>query len=131
MAPRTRPIPTAISGASCQGRPWLTMRSVKTTPISANIEPTESSMPPVMMTSPSPMLNRPNRPIRLAMLTRLTGDRKRGLIDAVIAADDQDQDEEAEVLLVHRPPPLKRPLVADGELQHVVLAELRRARGSR
>ena len=46
------------------------------------IEPTDSSMPPVMMTKPSPIENRPNRPIRLAVLARLIGDRKRGLMMA-------------------------------------------------
>ena len=46
------------------------MRSVKMTPISANIEPTDSSMPPVMMTKAMPIENTPNRPIRMPV-TRL------------------------------------------------------------
>ena len=105
---------------------------MKITPSSANIEPTDSSMPPVMMTKPSPIENMPNRPIRLAVLTRLIGDRKRGLMMRDDGADDEDQDEEAEVLLhASTRPPLAAVALADGEPQHVVLAELGRARGSR
>src|SRR6266851_1018628 len=48
------------------------------TPNRANIEPIARSMPPVMMTKPSPIENSPNRPIRFAVLPRLMGDRKRG-----------------------------------------------------
>ena len=32
---------------------------MKMTPSKANIEPTDSSMPPVMITKPTPMENRP------------------------------------------------------------------------
>ena len=56
-------------------------RSTNSTPSSAIIEPTDSSMPPVMMTKAWPIANRPNRPIRLAVLARLIGDRKRGLMN--------------------------------------------------
>ena len=65
-----------------------------------------SSMPPVMMTKPWPIAKRPNRPIRLAVLARLIGDRKRGLMMRDDRADHQDQDEKPEVLLQHRAPPL-------------------------
>ncbi len=54
------------------------MRSTKTTPSNAMIEPTESSMPPVMMTKAWASENMPKRPMRLAVLDRLIGERKRG-----------------------------------------------------
>src|SRR5690349_13223036 len=50
------------------------------TPSSAIIEPTDSSMPPVMITSPSPMLKIPNAPICRARFCRLIGSRKFGLM---------------------------------------------------
>ena len=53
--------------------------STNSTPSSAIIEPTDSSMPPVMMTKPWAIENMPNRPIRLAVLARLLGDRNSGL----------------------------------------------------
>ena len=65
------------------------------------IEPTESSMPPVMMTKAWASENRPNRPIRLAVLDRLIGDRKRGLMMRDGGADDEDQEEEAQIFLQH------------------------------
>ena len=83
--------------ASCQ----VTSRSMKMTPSRANIEPIARSMPPVMMTKPSPIENRPNRPIRLAVLPRLIGDRKRGFRMATTSAHHDDQQEEAEILLQH------------------------------
>ena len=50
------------------------------TPSSAIIEPTDSSMPPVMITSPSPMLKIPNAPICRARFCRLIASRKFGLM---------------------------------------------------
>src|SRR5215213_759749 len=50
------------------------------TPSSAIIEPTESSMPPVMITRPRPMLKIPNAPICRARFWRLIGSRKFGLM---------------------------------------------------
>ncbi len=55
------------------------MRSTKITPNKAKIDPTERSMPPVMMTKPWPIANRPNSPIRFAVFARLIGEMKRGL----------------------------------------------------
>ena len=49
------------------------------TPSSAKADPTDRSMPPVMMTSPSPRLKMPNAPISRAVFCRLAADRKRGL----------------------------------------------------
>jgi len=54
------------------------------TPSNAIIEPTESSMPPVMITSPSPMLKMPNIPIWRARFCRLMASRKFGLMTETI-----------------------------------------------
>ena len=66
-------------------------------------------MPPVMMTKPWPMAKRPNRPTRFAVLARLIGERNRGLIDRHDGADHEDQDQEPEVLLLHRRPLRRAP----------------------
>src|SRR3954470_20426069 len=58
---------------------------LKSPPRSANDDPTERSMPPVMMTSPSPRLKMPNAPINRAVFCRLAGDRNRGLSAVTIA----------------------------------------------
>ena len=65
------------------------------------IEPTDSSMPPVMMTKAWPMENMPNRPIRLAVLAMLIGRQEARVDDRDHGADHQDQDEQTEVFLVH------------------------------
>src|SRR6476620_3338811 len=52
------------------------------TPRSAIIDPTESSIPPVMITIPRPMLKMPNAPICLARFCKLIGRRKFGLTAA-------------------------------------------------
>src|SRR5262245_5040790 len=95
---------------------------MKITPSSAKIDPTERSMPPVMMTNPSPSENRPNRPIRLAVLARLSGDRKRGFKNATTAPTTR--------ISRNRPRSffnivlISIQSLADGELQHIALAEL-------
>ena len=102
------------------------------TPSRANIEPIERSMPPVMMTMPSPIENRPNRPMRFAVLPRLIGDRKRGFRMETTSADHDDQQEQTEILLQHRHGlRFLQVAPADGQPHHVLLAELGRARGSR
>src|ERR1700730_16662025 len=84
-------------------------------------------MPPVMITRPSPSENSPNRPIRLAVLPRLIGDRKRGLISATMAPTTR--------IRMRRPRSFFNMVVfstwvfrihgsADGELHHIMLAEL-------
>ena len=55
------------------------------TPSSAMIEPTDSSMPPVMITKPWPIENIPKRPTRLAVLAMLIGERNSGLMIATTA----------------------------------------------
>ena len=47
------------------------------------------------------MENRPNRPTRLAVLARLIGERKRGLMMRHDRADHEDQHEKAEIFLQH------------------------------
>ena len=51
----------------------------------AIIEPTDRSMPLVMMTRPAPRLKMPNRPIMFAMFTRLVSEKKRGFSNPVTA----------------------------------------------
>ena len=75
---------------------------MKTTPSRAMTEPTDSSMPPVMMTKPSPIENRPNRPTRLAVLARLIGEQEARIDERDDGADDEDQDEQAEIFLQHQ-----------------------------
>src|SRR5260221_105165 len=76
------PMTITISTAKPQGTPRRPIRSTKITPRSAMTEPTESSIPPVMMTKASAIENSPKSPIRLPVLERLIGDRKRGLMSA-------------------------------------------------
>ena len=66
-------------------------------------EPTDSSMPPVMMTKAWPIEKMPNRPIRFAVLARLIGEQEARIDDRHDRADHQDQDQQAEILLAHRP----------------------------
>src|SRR4051812_9204523 len=84
-------------------------------------------MPAVMITRPSPSENSPNRPIRLAVLAMLTGDRKRGLISATMAP--------TTTIRTRRPRSffsiglssawlIRINRLADGELHHIVLTEL-------
>ena len=73
------------ASANGQGTPKLAIRSTKMTPSSAITDPIDSSMPAVTMTKASAIENSPNRPIRLAVLARLIGDRNRGLTMATIA----------------------------------------------
>jgi hypothetical protein len=63
----------------------LVMKSTNKTPNKAISEPRESSMPPVMMTTASPMPRMPNRPTGLAVLAIFIGSRKRGLMIAKTA----------------------------------------------
>ena len=71
------------------------------TPRRANAEPTDRSIPPVMMTRPSPRLKMPNAPISRAVFCRLAGDMKRGLSTVTIDAQDEQQQEDRKLFL-HR-----------------------------
>ena len=68
-----------ISTAAGQARCHSVSMIESSTPSSANADPTDRSMPPVMMTRPSPRLKMPNAPISRAVFCRLAGDMKRGL----------------------------------------------------
>ena len=64
------------------------------------IEPTDSSMPPMMMTKASAMAKMPNSPTWLAVLERLIGEQKARIDEGDDRADHQDQDEQAQVFFV-------------------------------
>ena len=53
------PAATTISTAGNQPSPKLVTSEMKTTPSSAKTEPIDRSMPPVMITKPSPIENSP------------------------------------------------------------------------
>src|SRR3982074_1973868 len=84
-------------------------------------------MPPVMITRPSPSENSPNRPIRLAVLARLIGDRKRGLISATMAPTTRIRTRRWSIFFNIDPSSAWLSRIhcfADSELHHIVLAEL-------
>ena len=62
------------------------------------IEPTDSSMPPVMMTKAWPIAKMPNRPTRLAVLDEVDRRQEARVDDGDDRADHQDQHEQPEVL---------------------------------
>ena len=72
----------------------------------------------------------PNRPTRLAVLERLIGEQEARIDQRDDGADHEDQDQQAQIFLAACRS-LSLDCVADGELQHAVLAELRCVRGSR
>src|SRR3954470_5899117 len=93
--------------------------STKTTPRSAITEPTESSIPPVMITKASAIENSPKSPIRLPVLERFTGDRKRGLMSATTVPTITIRTSRPRSFLNISAHP-----IADGKLQHVGFAEI-------
>ena len=80
--PIMAPMERMMRAATGHGTPRLAIRSTKITLRSAIMEPTDSSMPPVIMTKASAIANMPNSPTRLAVLEMFTGDRNRGFISA-------------------------------------------------
>ena len=106
MEPSTTPSDDDQQRRATRAAARSTRRSTKITPSRAKIEPIDRSMPPVMMTKPSPIENSPNRPIRLAVLARLIGEMKRGLMMRDDGAHDQDQNEQAEIFFQHARSPL-------------------------
>src|SRR4051812_42679022 len=101
---------------------------MKIAPRRAKTEPTDSSMPPVMMTNPSPMENRPKSPMRLAVLAMLMGERKRGFRIAVTVPTTKIRTRSPRSFFsIASPIPGRRVSVqrmADGKLEHIVFAEL-------
>ena len=70
------------------------------------IEPTDSSMPPVMITKAWPMAKMPNSPTRLAVFPKLIAERKERIYHRHHRAHHEDQDEKAYVFLEHDARPL-------------------------
>ena len=109
--PWTQPIATPStsisSTASGQGTFSTAMKSTNSTPTSAITEPTESSMPPVMMTKAWPIAKMPNRPTRLEVFEILIGSRKRGLMIATTTPTTMIRMKKAEIFLVHALTPFR------------------------
>jgi hypothetical protein len=58
-APRTPPSTSTAASATAGDHPHSTSIIESSTPSSAQIDPTDRSMPPVMITTPTPMLKMP------------------------------------------------------------------------
>ena len=71
--------PAAKGHGQCHSRSDI----ASSTPHNANMDPTDKSIPPVIITSPRPILKMPNRPMTLAILPRLTGEMNFGFRMAV------------------------------------------------
>ena len=71
--------------ATVQCQCFSLSRIASTIPCSANTEPTDRSIPPVMMISPSPIEKMPYMPISRAMFVKLAAPRNRGFKIAVVA----------------------------------------------
>ena len=80
-APSASMISTAAGQATCHSVSIID----SSTPSRANADPTDRSMPPVMITRPSPRLKIPNAPISRAVFWRFAADTKRGLSAVTIA----------------------------------------------
>src|SRR3954452_24845633 len=98
-------------------------KSRKNTPRRAKTEPTDNSIPPVMMTSPTPIEIRPKSPIWLARFIRFTCDRNCGLIAAVTAPTARINNKRPSSFLSMGVQFLCR--IADGKHQDIVLRKLR------
>ena len=61
-APRPAPSATTAASATPAGQSHSTSIIDSSTPSSAQIDPTDRSMPPVMITMPTPMLKMPYMP---------------------------------------------------------------------
>ena len=74
------------------------------TPSSAMIEPTDSSMPPVMMTKPWPMREDAEQADEIGGVGEVDRRQEARVDERDDRADDEDQDEETQVFLQHSPP---------------------------
>ena len=128
-SPISTPSASISTAAAGQGTAKLTIRSTKSTPSSAITEPTESSMPPVMMTKPWPMAKRPKRPTRFAVLARFIGEMKRGLMKATTAPTTRIRTRSPKSFFCIYAS--SSPRMSHGQLQHPVLGELRPRPGCR
>lgn len=83
--PRPAAIATTANTAKPDGHFFWVKKMESKIPTSAMMDPTDKSMPLVMMTMPAPMLKIPNMPINREMFCRFEETRKRGLIMATTA----------------------------------------------
>src|SRR5689334_9955896 len=84
-APRAAPVTSAAMSATAGGQCHSTSIIDSSTPSSAHMEPTDRSMPPVMMTRPTPMLKMPYVPTSRLTFCRLSRLRNCGLASATSA----------------------------------------------
>ena len=101
---------------------------MNSTPSNAITEPTDSSIPPMMMTKASAMEKMPNNPTWLAVFERLPASRNRGLMKATTAPTTRIRTSRLRSFLCKVP---RLNCVADGKLEHIVLAELAAIKESR
>src|SRR6478609_143398 len=85
IAPRDAPTVTAAASATPAGQRHSTSIIDSSTPSRAQIDPTDRSMPPVMMTMPTPMLKMPYVPTSRLTFCRLVTLRNCGLASATTA----------------------------------------------
>ena len=96
------------------------------TPSSAKIEPMDRSMPPVMMTKPSPIENSPKKADQICRVREVDGRDEARVHRRDRGADHEDQDEEAELLLQHGAAPLWR---GAPTASCITFSSLKRSRG--
>ena len=99
MAPRQPPSATTAASATAGGQPHSTSIIDSSTPSSAHSDPTDRSMPPVMITTPTPMLKMPYMPTSRATFCRLAALRNWGLSADDGGAQRQQQQENADLFL--------------------------------
>src|SRR5438128_7105120 len=85
IAPRHAPTVRAAASATPAGQRHSTSIIDSSTPSRAQIDPTDRSMPPVMMTMPTPMLKMPYVPTRRLTFCRFATLRNWGLASATTA----------------------------------------------
>ncbi len=129
---RARGPPSTIAAArAARGGRWLTSRSMNTTPSSANIEPTDRSMPPVMITKPFADAEDAEQADQVGHVEQVHARKEQRIEQRRDAADHDQQRRQAEFLLAPSRRRLRFERLADRQAQHVVFAELRRARACR
>src|SRR5689334_15349583 len=102
-APRAAPVTSAAMSATAGGQCHSTSIIDSSTPSSAHMDPTDRSMPPVMMTRPTPMLKMPYVPTSRLTFCRLSRLRNCGLASATSAHNTVSSSPTAMSLLVMVP----------------------------
>src|SRR6266850_7910802 len=125
--PKTIGNRTARTAATGHGQRHSVNAIESSTPHSAIIEPTERSIPPVIMTRPKPRLNMPYMPIWLAVLVRFTGEMNLGF-NAVVTAHSTISKTEIPISFfipsIHKRQLRCRDLFPDGQLHDVFLGAI-------